>query len=275
MGAGRAGSRCSHRGNICRCREGPGVEIRQNKKGQALSLGRTHKQDGDCRLAAPGQIHLVYLVGPSCFYKTIELHREIQASGGNPREASTLGPSCRQEAVSWGLRPPLATVPAIPYCPPPAHPPHLCSRPAPLGICICTSGPGGDRGWKRLREGGPGSPARQHEREQRRVWRGRGGPYRPPGNADKVWSVRTVKTSPSQPPQRGHSVLAVDSPSRPCRPAPRPRPQTPSSPQLLAPAAEKPLPLNSSRWFLHSSPSPRPPKADARVLTWLNCCWGL
>ena len=72
---------------------------------------------------------------------------------------------------------------------------------------------------------------------------------------------RTVKTSPSQPPQRGHTVLAVDSPSKPCRPAPRPRPQTPSSPQLSAPEAEKPLHFNNSRWFLHSSPAhPRPAK---------------
>lgn len=220
---------------------------------------RAHpQQDGDCRRQPRVKSTLCIELAPAVF-KTIELHKEIQASGGNPREASTLGPSCRQEAVSWGLKPPLATVPAIPYCPPPAHPPHLCSRPAPWGICICTSGPGGDRGWKRLREGGPGSPARQDEREQRRVWRV-GGALQAPRKCRQGLECPDSEDQPlpaapvwPQCPGRRQPIQAL--PARPTAQAPNAL-----QPAALGPSSRKAPALEQLKMVPAFVPLPPPPQ---------------
>lgn len=126
MGAGRAGSRCSHRGNICRCREGPGVEIRQNKKGQALSLGRTHSRMGIAD-GSPGS-------NPPCALSWP--HRTPQGNPSfwwKPQRSFHTGPIMPPGSSQLGPEAPAGHSPCHSLLPTPSAPTSPVFSPRPLG----------------------------------------------------------------------------------------------------------------------------------------------
>lgn len=113
------------------------------------------------RTASPwGHIQLSHVWLATAVSKTIEFTRisklllEIQE--GRPQWVDTPPGNSRVRPDSCcplgcGMNLLLGSVPRS-LLPIPCSPASGCCHPAPLGICICTSGPQGDCGWERLRE---------------------------------------------------------------------------------------------------------------------------